>query len=92
MIIYVAHAYQDDNDVEKARKAVELMQKSDKENTYICPLTALACPNEIENRIDLISVCDKMVVCGKVDGYVRRETDYAILIHMGVEYVADYTE
>lgn len=95
-IYYVAHRYGGDiNNLERAKKITHDLQVNDLENTYICPLIAfshlqydeIGYDNELEACIDLLSVCDKLIVASDISKGVAREIDFANLVGMEVEYL-----
>lgn len=99
MIIYVSHIFQGKpENAERARQITHDLQVKDIENTYICPILALShlsyneigFDKEIENCIDLLSVCDKMIVASEISNGVAREIDFANEVGMEVEYLEDY--
>lgn len=96
MIIYVAHIFQGKiENLEKAKKITHDLQIKDIENTYICPLVAFShleykeIETEMENCLDLLSVCDKLIVASEVSNGVCQEIDFANLVGMEVEYLED---
>ena len=85
-IYYVAHKYgANPENFERAKKITHDLQISDMENTYICPLLALShlkynevgYGEEIENCIDILSLCDKLIVASKISKGVQKEIEYA---------------
>lgn len=98
MIIYVSHAFGGKaENLERAKKITHDLQVNDQQNTYICPLLALShigyCEigyeQELENCIDLLSVCDKLIVASDISNGVAKEIDFANLVNMEVEYIED---
>ena len=104
MIIYVSHAYGGKpENLERAKKITHDLQVSDLENTYICPLLTfshlqygeIGYDAEMENCLDLLSVCDKLIVASDLSEGVEREISLAEkLINlngepMEVEYLED---
>lgn len=98
MIVYVTHAYGGKmKNMRLARKITYELQEKDPNNTYICPLLALPhieggkMDEEaiMENRIDLLSVCDKLIVASKPSNSVQEEIDFARIFKMEVEYLED---
>lgn len=73
------------------------MQVNDLDNTYICPLIAfshlqydeIGYDNELEACIDLLSVCDRLIVASDISKGVAREIDFANLVGMEVEYLEE---
>lgn len=97
MLIYVAHKYGGESiNVEHAKRKTHDLAVNDLENTYICPLCAfsfleykeIGYDEEMEMCIDLLSVCDKLIVASEVTDGVRREIEFARLVGMEVEYIA----
>ena len=97
-IYYVAHRYGGDiKNLERAKKITHDLQVADLENTYICPLLALShlqydeigYDNELEACIDLLSVCDKLIVASDISKGVAKEIDFAKLVGMEVEYLEE---
>lgn len=95
-IYYVAHRYGSDiNNLERAKKITHDLQINDLNNTYICPLIAFShlqydevgYDNELEACIDLLSVCDKLIVASDISKGVAKEIDFANLVGMEVEYL-----
>lgn len=98
MLIYVGHCFGGKaENIEKAKKITHDLQVNDLENTYICPLLALShleygeigYKDEIELCIDLLSVCDKLIVASDLSEGVRKEVDFANKVNMEVEYIED---
>lgn len=98
MIVYVSHEFGGKpENLEHAKKITHDLQVADLENTYICPLLALShlqydeigYDNELEACIDLLSVCDKLIVASDISKGVAREIDFAKLVGMEVEYLEE---
>ena len=96
MIIYVAHIYQGKpENLERAKKITHDLQVNDIENTYICPLLVfshlqygeIGFEAEMENCIDILSVCDKLIVASELSKGVTIEIDFANNVNMEVEYL-----
>ena len=96
MLVYVSHCFGGDMaNLERAKKITHDLQVADLENTYICPLLALShleygeigYEAEMENCLDLLSVCDKLIVASDISKGVAREIDFANLVGMEVEYL-----
>ena len=99
-IYYVAHKYgANPENFERAKKITHNLQVSDLENTYICPLVAfshleygeIGYDNEMENCLDLLSVCDKLIVASDflTSKGVQKELDFANLVGMEVQFLED---
>ena len=96
MIIYVSHRYQGKpENLERAKQITHDLQVKDLDNTYICPLLALShieygeigYEAEMENCLDLLSVCDKLIVASELSKGVCMEIDFANKVNMEVEYL-----
>lgn len=96
MLFYVAHAYGDSEDnYERAERITHDLQVNDTENCYICPLMVFShlCYDEIpydvsmDLCIDILSVCDKLIVASEVSDGVRREIEFADMVGMEVQYL-----
>ena len=93
MLIFVSHRYGGDkNNIEKAKKITHDLQVKDLANCYICPLLTfshieygeIGYENELEICLDLLSVCDVLVVASEVSKGVQMEIDFARLVKMEV--------
>ena len=98
MLIFVSHCYGGNvENIEKAKKITHDLQINDIDNTYICPLLALShieygeigYNEELEICLDLLSVCDKMIVASDLSKGVCKEIDFCNLIGMEVEFLED---
>lgn len=98
MLIYIAHKFGNKpENFERAKKITHDLQVADLENTYICPLLVLShlrygeigYEAEMENCLDLLSVCDKLIVASNLSKGVAKEIDFANLVNMEVEYLED---
>lgn len=92
MLIYVAHEYGGKSEnIEKAKKITHDLQVSDLKNTYLCPLiifshfgyNELGYDEEMELCIDILSVCDMLIIASGISKGVQREIDFAKLVKMG---------
>ena len=93
MLVYVAHRYGcDPANIELAKKITHDLQVSDLDNCYICPLLAfshldygeIGCEQEMEICLDLLSVCDVLIVASDISDGVQKEIDFARLFGMEV--------
>lgn len=93
MLIFVSHCYdRDKGNVRKAKRITRHLQKNDLANLYVCPLTALSHlddgdiseDDEIELRLDLLSMAERLIVASSSDGFVDKEIDFAKLVKMEV--------
>lgn len=94
MIYYVAHKYDGSPaDIERAIEICNELQQDDLNNCYICPVFAFSYidnlemseENLIELRLDLLSVCDVMLIASKPDKIMRKEIEFADEIGMEIE-------
>lgn len=97
-MIYVAHRYGGNKtNIERARKITHDLQVNDLANTYICPLLTLSSleygeilyEDEMELCIDLLTVCEKLIVASDISKGVAKEIDFANLVNMEVVYLED---
>ena len=98
MMYYVSHEYGGNaQNVEKAKKITHDLQVSDSQNCYICPLTAfshlkygeIGYDEEIELCLDLLSLCDTLIVASDVSQGVQKEIDFARMVGMEVIDLAE---
>lgn len=98
MVYYVSHCYQGDPDnISKAAEITHDLQINDQNNCYVCPLLAfshmeygeIGYEQEMELCLDLLSVCDGLIVASHVSEGVRREIEFAKMVNMEVIYLAE---
>ena len=86
MRVYVAHCYGGKQEnIERAKQITHDLQVKDPENCYICPLTAfshlgyneIGYEKEIDLCLDLLQICDKIIVASEISEGVKREIDLA---------------
>ena len=96
MVYYVSHCYGSNaENLEKAKKITHDLQIKDPENCYICPLLTfshlqyneLGYEQEMALCIDLLSICDTLIVASELSEGVIREIEFAKLVGMGVVYL-----
>ena len=103
MMYYIAHEYGGNPaNFERAKKVTHDLQANDPSNCYICPLMAfsyleyneLANEQEIELCLDLLSVCDVLIVASDFINSkgVQKEIDFANSVGMDVIFLEDATE
>lgn len=92
-LYYVAHQYGGDRcNMRKAKRITRHLQKNDLANLYVCPLTALSHlddgdvseDDEIELRLDLLSMAERLIVASSSDWFVDKEIAFAKLVKMEV--------
>ena len=97
-IYYVAHKFSGmQENLERAKKITHDLLVADLANTYICPLLTfshlkygeIGYDAEMENCLDLLSVCDKLIVASDISKGVAKEIDFANLVGMEVEYLEE---
>ena len=101
MLVYVASRYGKDSDsFKRALKITHDLQNKDFANCYINPLLTfshLGCreidyDDEIELRLDLLSVADRLIIADKVSEGLRVEIDFAKLVKMEVMRIDEFGE
>ena len=101
MMYYVAHEYGGNPaNIERAKKVTHDLQVNDPLNCYICPLFAfshleyneLGYDAEIDLCIDLLSVCDVLLVASDISKGVDAEISFANSVGMDVIFLENATE
>ena len=98
MIYYVTHAYDGKADTcEKVRQILFDFQNDDWENCYVSPVLCFPYSsikdgdgqklNLVPIRLDLLSVCDVLLVVGEPDSDMKMEIDFAKSVGMETYYV-----
>lgn len=96
MLVYVAHQYGGNKGYyDRAKGIVRRLQLAHKEDCFVCPLMAFSFleygeidfEEEIEMCIDLLSVCDKLIVASPISKGVEIEIRYAEMFGLEVEYI-----
>ena len=97
-MIYVSHKFGGvPANMERAKQITHDLQVDDPENCYICPLLAFSHLNygeigyeqEMEICLDLLSVCDVLIVASDVSDGVQKEIDFAKMVGMEVIDLAE---
>ena len=92
-LYYVSHQYGGNKEnIEKAKKITHDLQMKDLANCYVCPLLTfshleyveLGYDGEMELCLDLLSVCDQLIVASEISKGVQMEIDFAKLVKMEV--------
>lgn len=98
MMVYVSHCFGGKpENLERAKKITHDLQVNDTENCYICPLLAfshlryneIGYEEEMALCLDLMTVCDKLIVAGEISKGVALEIDLAEKCKMEIEYLED---
>lgn len=92
-LYYVSHRFGGDPaNIERAKKITHDLQVSDLDNCYICPLLTfsylkygeIGYEQEMEICLDLLSVCDCLIVASDISEGVKKEIDFARMVGMEV--------
>lgn len=98
IICYVSHRFSGEkSNYDRAKKITHDLQVNDPENCYICPLLAfshldygeIGYEQEIEICLDLLSVCDCLIVASDISEGVKKEIDFARMVGMEVIDLAE---
>ena len=101
MLVYVASRYGKDSDsFKRAIKITHDLQTKDFVNCYVNPLLVFShlacreidCDDEMELRLDLLSVADRLIVADNVSEGIRTEVDFAKLVKMEVFRLDEFGE
>ena len=93
MLIYIAHKFSGDKtNIEKAKKITYDLQSKDLANCYLCSsfifphleYSDIDFDTKMELHLDILQNCEKMIIMGEIDEYVRAEIDFAKLVKMEV--------
>lgn len=95
VIVYVTHRYAGSvENLKRAKKILRDLAVDDAKNTYICPLFALSHlanevdkADELEQRFDLLTCCELLVVASPLSRTMRREVELAERLGMEVYYL-----
>ena len=97
-LYYVSHRFGGDTtNIERAKKITHDLQVADLDNCYICPLLTfshlkygeIGYEQEMEICLDLLSVCDVLIVASEPSKGVQKEIDFARMVGMEVIDLAD---
>ena len=97
-ICYVSHRFGGNpENIERAKKITHDLQVADLDNCYICPLLTfshlkygeIGYEQEMEICLDLLSVCDVLIVASEPSNGVQKEIDFARMVGMEVIDLAD---
>ena len=96
--IYVSHKFGGDPaNMERAKKITHDLQIENPTHCFICPLLAfshlqygeIGYNDEIELCLDLLSLCDTLIVASDVSKGVQKEIDFARMVGMEVIDLAE---
>ena len=96
--IYVSHKFFGDTaNMERAKKITHDLQIENPEHCFICPILAfshleygeIGYDDEIELCLDLLSLCDALIVASDVSDGVQKEIDFARMVGMDVIDLAE---
>lgn len=96
--IYVSHKFGGDPaNMERAKKITHALQIENPMHCFICPILAfsylqygeIGYDDEIELCLDLLSLCDTLIVASDVSNGVQKEIDFARMVGMEVIDLAE---
>ena len=96
--IYVSHKFGGDPaNMERAKKITHDLQIENPTHCFICPLLAfshlqygeIGYDDEIELCLDLLSLCDTLIIASDVSHGVQKEIDFARMVGMEVIDLAE---
>ena len=98
MLLYLAHKYGGDKaNMERVKKIAHDLQMENPTHCVVCPLLNFSCldygeigyTEELEICLDLLSVCDVLIVASEPSKGVQKEIDFARMVGMEVVYLAE---
>jgi hypothetical protein len=96
--IYVSHKFGGDPaNMERAKKITHDLQIENPTHCFVCPILAfshlqygeIGYDDEIELCLDLLSLCDALIVASDVSQGVQKEIDFARMVGMEVIDLAE---
>lgn len=96
--IYVSHKFGGDPaNMERAKKITHDLQIENPTHCFVCPILAfshlqygeIGYDDEIELCLDLLSLCDTLIVASDVSQGVQKEIDFARMVGMEVVDLAE---
>lgn len=97
MIGYVSHRFNGFmDDITDAQNVCLALSLTHPKDTFVSPVVALShifdndlIPEQekLEQRSDLLSICDQLIVAGEVDNITQKEIEYAEMFGMEVFYI-----
>ena len=98
MLLYLAHKYQGNQaNIERAKTIAHDLQIDNPNHCVVCPLLNFSCldygeigyEQEMEICLDLLSVCDVLIVASDISEGVQKEIDFARMVGMEVIDLAE---
>ena len=98
MLLYLTHKYQGDQaNMERVKKIAHDLQIENPTHCVVCPLLnfsfldygEIGLDQEMEICLDLLSVCDVLIVASEPSEGVQKEIDFARLVGMEVIDLAE---
>lgn len=98
MLVFVAHKNDGNSeDLEKAKQITKQLQAKDLENCYICPTIAfqhladslLGQDDKMALALDILTICDILLVASDIDASVNEEIEFANLVGMEVKWLEE---
>ena len=98
MLLYLAHKYGGNKaNMERVKKIAHDLQMENPTHCVVCPLLnfsflgygEIGYEQEIEICLDLLSVCDVLIVASDISGGVQKEIDFARMVGMEVIDLAE---
>ena len=98
MLLYLAHKYQGKQEnLDRVKKIAHDLQMENPTHCVVCPLLNFSCldygeigyDDEIELCLDLLSLCDTLIVASDVSQGVQKEIDFARMVGMEVVDLAE---
>ena len=98
MLLYLAHKHQGDKaNMERVKKIAHDLQTENPNHCIVCPLLnfsfldygEIGYDQEMEICLDLLSVCDVLLVASDISDGVQKEIDFAKMVGMEVIDLAE---
>ena len=98
MLLYLAHKYQGNQaNIERVKKIAHDLQMENPNHCVVSPLLNFSClgygeigyEQEMEICLDLLSVCDYLIVTSDISDGVQKEIDFAKMVGMEVIDLAE---